>query len=115
MLRTPRKAPPTPRVAAVSLRQAAAPVEIMDEEEGAAETPFEEGAHDALDPDLRHRMISEAAYHRYARRGYADGYDLDDWLQAEAEVDHVALRAKETESAGEESPAAEARDTAETA
>jgi len=115
MLRTPRKAPPTPRAAAVSLRQAAAPVKIMEQEEDVAEMPFEEGAHDALGADLRHRMISEAAYHLYAERGYSDGYDLDDWLQAEAEVDHVALRAKETESAGEESPAAEARDTTETA
>lgn len=61
------------------------------ETEDTAETPFEEGAHDSLDPDLRHRMISEAAYHLYEQRGYVDGYDLDDWLQAEAEVDHVSL------------------------
>jgi len=57
----------------------------------AAEQPFVEGSQDAIDPDLRHRMISEAAYHRYADRGYADGYDLDDWLQAEAEVDHLLV------------------------
>jgi hypothetical protein len=59
--------------------------------ERAAEQPFAEGAHDAIDSDLRHRMISEAAYRRYAERGYADGYDVDDWLQAEADVDHVLL------------------------
>ena len=53
--------------------------------------PFEEGAHDALDPDLRHRIISEAAYYLYARRGYEDGYDQDDWLQAEAQIDHVVM------------------------
>ena len=34
-----------------------------------------------------HRMISEAAYQLYAERGYVDGLELDDWLQAEAEVD----------------------------
>jgi hypothetical protein len=44
-----------------------------------------------LDADLRHRLISETAYHLYAQRGYADGYDLDDWLQAETQVDHIAL------------------------
>ena len=55
------------------------------------EQPFAEGAHDAIDPDLRHRMISEAAYHHYVQRGYEDGYDLDDWLQAEAEIDHLLL------------------------
>jgi hypothetical protein len=51
--------------------------------------PFEEGAHDAIDPDLRHRMISEAAYYLYVQRGYEDGYDLDDWLQAETQIDHI--------------------------
>ena len=53
--------------------------------------PSAERAQDAMDPDLRHRMISEAAYLRYVERGYADGYDIDDWLQAEADVDHVLL------------------------
>ena len=33
-------------------------------------------------------MISEAAYRRFAERGYEDGYDQDDWLQAEEDVDH---------------------------
>lgn len=115
MLRTLKKALRTPHAAAVSLRQAAAPVQIMEQEEGTAETPFEEGAHDALDPDLRHRMISEAAYHLYAERGYADGYDLDDWLQAEAQVDHIAIRPTGGESTAEESPSARARGTAEQA
>jgi len=69
-------------------------VPIIDVEapEVTSEQPFAEGAHDAIDADLRHRMISEAAYRRYAQRGYADGYDLDDWLQAEAEVDHLLLQ-----------------------
>ena len=62
-----------------------------DPADAAVEQPFVEGAQDAIGPDLRHRMISEAAFHRYAERGYADGYDLDDWLQAEAEVDHVLV------------------------
>ena len=53
--------------------------------------PFQEGAHDALDPDLRHRLISEAAYFLYAQRGFSDGYDQDDWLQAETQIDHAIL------------------------
>jgi predicted acyl esterase len=57
----------------------------------APDQPFAEGAYDAVDPDLRHRMISEAAYRRYVERDYADGYDVDDWLQAEADVDHLLL------------------------
>jgi len=59
--------------------------------EQARDQPFAEGAYDAIDPDLRHRMISEAAYRRYAERGYDDGYDRDDWLQAEADVDRLLV------------------------
>lgn len=66
-------------------------ISTEEDTDALAEQPFAEGAQDAIDPDLRHRMISEAAYHRYAERSYADGYDLDDWLQAEAEVDHLLL------------------------
>ena len=46
-------------------------------------------ASDEIGDELRHRMISEAAYHLYAGRGYVDGLELDDWLQAEAEVDRM--------------------------
>ena len=34
--------------------------------------PLQDGAGDALDPNLRHRMISEAAYYLYQQRGYVD-------------------------------------------
>ncbi len=68
-----------------------------------SEQPFAEGVQDALDPDLRYRMISEAAYNLYQDRGYADGYELDDWLQAEAAVDHLLLNPK----GGPEAPAKE--------
>jgi hypothetical protein len=71
----------------------AIPVETVDTE--ALDTPFAEGKDDGLDADLRHRLISERAYARYCERGYADGYDLDDWLEAEAEVDHTVLRTRE--------------------
>jgi Protein of unknown function (DUF2934) len=36
-------------------------------------------------------MISEAAYVPYARHGHVDGFDVDDRLTAEAEVDHLLL------------------------
>jgi hypothetical protein len=55
------------------------------------DSPLDEAGADEIDPELRHRMISEAAYHHYIERGYEDGYDLDDWLQAEAEIDRMLL------------------------
>jgi hypothetical protein len=41
-----------------------------------------------LEPEVRYRMLSEAAYHRYVDRGCEEGYDVDDWAAAEAELDH---------------------------
>ena len=37
--------------------------------------------------DERRRMIAEAAYFRAERRGFSDGRSLEDWIEAEAEVD----------------------------
>jgi hypothetical protein len=64
---------------------------IATDVDAAPDQPFAEGMTNDVDPDLRHRMVSEAAYRRYAERGYEDGYDQDDWLQAEADVDHLLL------------------------
>jgi hypothetical protein len=43
----------------------------------------------ALTPEQRHAMIAEAAYYRAERRGFAPGAELQDWLAAEAEIDHA--------------------------
>jgi hypothetical protein len=68
------------------------PIEVPELEWGSEpDQPFAEGAQDAMDPDFRHRLISATAFNLYEQRGFADGYDLDDWLQAEAAVDHVLL------------------------
>ena len=39
-------------------------------------------------------MISEVAFHRQAQRGYDEGYDRDDWLDAEADIDHIVVGPK---------------------
>lgn len=36
--------------------------------------------------ELRRRRIAEAAYYRAVDRGFASGYEWDDWLAAEAEL-----------------------------
>ena len=43
----------------------------------------------SIDSDERRRMIAEAAYYRAAARNFADGYEEEDWLEAEAEVDRL--------------------------
>ena len=39
--------------------------------------------------DARHTLIAEAAYRRAEKRGFVDGYDLQDWFAAEREVDEI--------------------------
>ncbi len=63
----------------------------QDDDAGRPEMAFAEGVHDELDPNFRYRLISDAAYALYCKRGYVDGYDMDDWFEAEAQVDHMVL------------------------
>jgi DNA anti-recombination protein RmuC len=41
--------------------------------------------------EQRQRMIAEAAYFRAEQRGFQGGDPVDDWLQAEAEIDQLEL------------------------
>ena len=45
----------------------------------------------ALDPQVREVMIAEAAYYCAEKRGFVPGHELEDWLEAEAQIE-VALR-----------------------
>jgi hypothetical protein len=38
----------------------------------------------AVDPKQHHREVAEAAYFRAEHRGFLPGYELEDWLDAEA-------------------------------
>jgi hypothetical protein len=40
-----------------------------------------------IDPARRRALIAEAAFFRAERRGFAPGYETEDWLAAEVEVD----------------------------
>ena len=37
--------------------------------------------------EARRRLIADIAYFAAERRGFSPGYELDDWLQAEQEVE----------------------------
>jgi hypothetical protein len=52
----------------------------------------EEVNRDSSESELQ-QEINRRAYELYALRGYVDGHELDDWLQAEAEVTE-AIRGK---------------------
>jgi hypothetical protein len=55
------------------------------------------------DPATRDALIRLAAYSFYERRGFIEGHELEDWLQAEMEVDR---RAAAGVGANESDPAA---------
>ena len=38
------------------------------------------------DEEDRQRLIAVAAYYRAERRGFAPGCEMDDWIEAEAEI-----------------------------
>jgi hypothetical protein len=50
----------------------------------------DDGSPDSADSGLAaeelREMIAEAAYYRAERRGFNGGFELEDWLEAEAEV-----------------------------
>jgi hypothetical protein len=51
-----------------------------------AKQPLEVSARAQVSPDEIKRLIAEAAYYRAKQRGFKPGYELEDWIQAEAEV-----------------------------
>ncbi|HEX3847164.1 MAG TPA: DUF2934 domain-containing protein [Steroidobacteraceae bacterium] len=55
-----------------------------DGAEAAAASHPRRGAHSR---EERHRLIAHAAYFRSEYRGFAPGYELEDWLWAERELD----------------------------
>ncbi|MCQ4318741.1 DUF2934 domain-containing protein [Stutzerimonas stutzeri] len=56
--------------------------------------------------DRRQSMIADAAYYRAERRGFCGNADdaLNDWLQAEAEIERVPAAPPESSSPGDDSP-----------
>jgi Protein of unknown function (DUF2934) len=74
-----------------SKKQAAADSERrVTERRTPAKTPKpikpESSARADLAPDELRQLISEAAYYRAKQRGFEPGHEIEDWVQAEAEV-----------------------------
>ena len=53
----------------------------------AADAPPAAGTHDHR--DQRTRQISDASYFLYLQRGNRDGFDVEDWLRAEEQIDNM--------------------------
>jgi len=51
------------------------------------ETAAENSLPTGVTGEERHQLIAEAAYFRAEQRSFCPGYELADWLDAEAEID----------------------------
>jgi hypothetical protein len=50
------------------------------------QSTFTGNAQAEVSPEELRKLISEAAYFRAKQRGFTPGYELEDWIEAEAEV-----------------------------
>lgn len=66
--------------------------------------PRRRAAQPPVEPEVREIMIAEAAYYIAERRGFEPGAELDDWLDAESEIDGLltALAAESDDEDGQE-------------
>jgi hypothetical protein len=76
----PAKAPRT------SSRTNAEAAKANASEAAKAKASFSGYARAEVSPEEVRKLIAEAAYYRAKRRGFAPGHEIDDWVQAEAEV-----------------------------
>ena len=44
-----------------------------------------------ITPEERWKMIAGAAYHKAEKRGFAPGHELQDWAEAEKEIDKLVF------------------------
>ena len=82
-----QSAPGAAKKTSPSSRGAAAPRRHAAQRRPAAGSPA------AVTPEERYRMIAEAAYNRAQLRGFTAGGEVQDWLEAEAEIDARLLEA----------------------
>lgn len=49
-------------------------------------------ARKAVDPEVRRRMIAEAAYYIAEKRGFIHGHHDGDWAEAERQIDALLMK-----------------------
>jgi Protein of unknown function (DUF2934) len=80
-----RKRDETPTDRGKRVTRETAPVPLMDDSSDSGEVGGPPARQ--VTPQERHARIAEIAYRNAEKRGFTPGGELDDWLQAEREVD----------------------------
>lgn len=78
--------------AATAKKAAAAPAKKVSapkaEKPAAAKSaPKKAAKKNTVSPEERYHMIATAAYFRAEQRGFAGGYEMEDWISGEAQID----------------------------
>lgn len=47
-----------------------------------------------ITPEARKKLVAEVAYHLAEQRGFGEGCQLHDWLEAEAKIDRIYGKAE---------------------
>jgi hypothetical protein len=76
-------------------RKALAAVDVSADEE-AAESPLSSRESMVSAPEFIEQKIAETAYFKAEKRGFAPGFEVEDWLEAEREVKDGFLDAQQT-------------------
>ena len=75
-----------PNKGAAPARAPSKPLQSHRPSRAAPDTPSSTGA--KLSPEEVYRLIQESAYFKAKERGFAPGHEVQDWIEAEAEVRH---------------------------
>jgi len=75
----------TPTKAAAPARAPSKPLQSERPSRGAPDMPSSNNG-TKLSPEEVYRLIQESAYFKAKERGFAPGHEVQDWIEAEAEV-----------------------------
>ncbi len=80
---------PTPkkRAPATKTRTASKPAPARRKAASPTETAQKKATPVYMTREERWRMVAEAAYHKAEKRGFMPGREVEDWLDAEREID----------------------------
>ncbi len=79
------KTTPPPAAPVAAAKPVAAPAKPVA-------APAKSAAKSAVDPQVRLRMIAEAAYYIAEKRGFIHGHHDQDWAAAEKQIDALLAR-----------------------
>ena len=87
---TPRKTSKTPgKSKTARMSKSSVPAVAGRRDMTRSDAPASRATHPGLDPQMRHEMISQAAYFHAEQRGFAGGGEMDDWLEAERDIERT--------------------------